>query len=138
MIRIYSAVLVLLCFVALAQGQQAEPAKEVKEAPGEQYPFFTDAENRLILDFYRPGSGHVPPGLAKRDNPPSAVAPKPLSRGGMVPATLEKALEPFPKDLDRRLTTVPSGYRRVLYGTTALLVQDATRLIVDALDLPKR
>ena len=130
--------LVLLYFVAVAMGHQAEPAREVKEAPGEQYPFFTDAENRLILDFYRPGSGHVPPGLAKRDASPSAVASKPLSRGGTVPANLEKALEPFPKDLDRRLTTVPSGYRRVLYGTTALLVQDATRLVVDALDVSKR
>ena len=135
MIRIYSALLVLLCFVAVANGQQAEPAKE---APGEQYPFFTDAEIRIILDFYRPGSGHLPPGLAKRDGPPSAVAPKPLSRGGTVPATLEKALEPFPKDLDRRLTTVPSGYRRVLFGAMALLLQDATRLIVDALDLTRR
>ena len=129
---------VLLCLGAMARGQQSESTTAVKDAPREQYPFFTDAENRLILDFYRPGSGHVPPGVPKQDGQGVALPPKLLTRGATLPAALEKAVEPFPKDLDRRLTIVPTGYRRVLHGMMALLVQDATRLIVDALDLSRR
>lgn len=125
----------LLCTGAIASGQQAE---EAKEAPRERYPFFTDAENRLILDFFRLGSGHVPPGRPKRDSKAPAIAPKPLARGGTLTAALERWVTPFPTDLDRRLTTVPAGYRRVLYGTVALLVQDSTRLIVDSLDVSRR
>lgn len=118
----------------MAHGQQAEAAKE---PPPERYPFFTDAENRLILDFYRPGSGHLPPGMVNKKAAAPAVQAKQLSRGEKLPPALEKSVEPFPKDLDRRLTTVPEGYHRMLHGVTALLVQDSTRLIVDALDLSR-
>jgi len=129
MIRNFLLAVTLLCGAHFAPGQQAEPAKE---APREQYPFFTDAENRLILDYYRPGSGNVPPVAAKRE------APKPLARGGTLPEALEKSVEAFPKELDRRLRTVPTGYRRILHGHLALLVQDTTRLIVDTLDVSRR
>lgn len=126
---------VLLCTGVIAGGQQPD---EAKEAPRERYPFFTDAENRLILDFFRLGSGHVPPARPKRDGKTPAIALKPLARGGTLTAALERWVTPFPTDLDRRLTTVPVGYRRVLYGTVALLVQNSTRLIVDSLDVSRR
>jgi hypothetical protein len=132
-----------VCLIAMALfgwGSTAHVSQDppAKEAPREQYPFFTDAENRLILDFFRPGSGHLLPALTKREGS-SPVAPhKPMARGGTLPLALEKLVEPFPKDLDRRLRTVPEGYRRVLYGTVALLVQDSSRLIVDSLDLTRR
>ncbi|HEY3442128.1 MAG TPA: hypothetical protein VGK29_15315 [Paludibaculum sp.] len=135
MIRIFLVAGLLIVGGAVANGQQAEQAKE---APREQYPFFTDAESRLILDFYRPGSGHLPPGLQKRMTPAPAASAKLLARGGTLPVALEKSVEPFPQDLERRLTTSPPGYRRVLHGILALLIQDSTRLIVDALDLTRR
>jgi hypothetical protein len=135
MLRIYSMALLLFGWGPIADGGQDPPARE---APREQYPFFTDAENRLILDFYRPGSGHAPPGLAKRESPVPPVGQKPLARGGTLPVAMEKWAEPFPRDLDRRLRTVPEGYRRLLCGVMALLVQDSTRLIVDSLDLSRR
>lgn len=135
MLRICSVAILLLGWGSIAEARQEPPARE---APREQYPFFTDAENRLILDFFRPGSGHVPPGLAKRESPAPPVVQKPLARGGTLPAAMEKWVEPFPTDLDRRLRTVPEGYRRLLFGVMALLVQDSTRLIVDSLDLSRR
>ena len=116
MIRISLAAVLLIAGGAVAPGQQAESAKE---APRERYPFFTDAESRLILDFYRPGSGHLPPGLQKRAGPAPPVPAKAPARGGTLPAAWEKSAEPFPQDLERRLTTPP-------------------RLIVDALDVTRR
>jgi hypothetical protein len=116
------------------EAAQAEPAARPKET----YPFFHDAETKLILDFYRPGSGHLPPGLAKRGGALPPGLQKQLRVTGTLPPGIEKHLEPFPADLDRRLGPVPAGYRRVLAGTTALLVQDATNLIVDVLELIRR
>lgn len=116
------------------EAAQAEPAGPRKAT----YPFFHDAETKLILDFYRPGSGHLPPGLAKRGGELPPGLQKQLRVTGTLPPGIEKKLEPFPPDLERRLTPVPAGYRRVVAGTVALLVQDATNLIVDVLEVIRR
>jgi len=98
------------------------------------YPSFRDAEVRLILDFYRPGAGKLP---AKRGDLPPGLE-KHLRRGGSLPPGLENQIRPFPNDLARLLPPVPTGYRRVVCGTTALLIQDAANLIVDIVELVKR
>jgi len=133
--RILPLLLVLLWSApAFAQGKAAAaPPSEVKVV----YPAFKDAEIRLILDYYRPGSRNLPPGLAKRggDLPPGLA--KQLRRGGTLPPGLEKKIEPFPNDLARRLPLAPEGYRRMVCGSSALLVQDAANLIVDIIELTK-
>lgn len=120
---------------AKAAGETAPPEAE---GPKVVYPFFRDAETKLILDFYRPGSGHLPPGLARRGAELSAGIQKQLRITGTLPAGLEKKFEPFPSELDRRLTAVPAGYTRGVCGTTALLVQEGTHLIVDVIDLVRK
>jgi hypothetical protein len=111
-------------------GQQAEPPKVV-------YPFFRDAETKLMLDYYRAGSGHVPPGLTKSGAIPAALA-RQLRVTGTLPAALAKKMEPLPAELDKLLMVLPEGYKRGACGTVALLVQDGTLLIVDALELVRR
>lgn len=112
---------------------QAEPAGPPKVT----YPFFRDAEIKLILDFFRPGSGHLPPGLAKRGSLPPGLQ-RQLRVTGALPPGIEKHLDPIPPELDRRLGPLPAGYRRLMVGSVALLVQDATNLIVDLLDVIRR
>lgn len=120
-----------------AGAQQGASQSEQSGPPKEIYPFFRDAETKLILDFYRPGSGHLPPGLARKGDGAAGLQ-RQLRITGTLPPGVEKKLEPFPADLDRRLNPVPAGYRRALFGTAALLVQDATNLIVDLLDVVRR
>lgn len=127
----------MLLLLAIAPALPAAQEKAPSEPPKEVYPFFRDAETRLILDYFRPGSGHLPPGLQRHSATVPAVQ-KLLKITGTLPAAAEKQSEPFPADLDRRLTPVPAGYRRLLVGTLALLVQDSTNLIVDLLDVVRR
>ncbi|MBI5086753.1 MAG: hypothetical protein HZB13_19425 [Acidobacteria bacterium] len=111
---------------ALAQSKDTPP-----EERRERYPAFRDAEIRLIEDYFRPGSGHLLPGLPKRGaEPPGGVAQQ-IRRGGNLPPALEGKLEPLPADLEKRIGPPPAGYRRLLFGKAVLLVQDGTRLIVD-------
>ena len=141
MLQIFPVAVLLACSGVGAGGQEiqeASQATDAKEAPRERYPFFTDAENRLILDYFRVGSGHLPPSVPKRESRTPPAALKALARGGILPVAFEKWIMPFPADLDRRLTTVPDGYRRLLHGSVAVLVQDSTRLIVDILDVSRR
>ena len=129
-----SALALCLLGTGPAGAQQGTPPAE---PPKEIYPFFRDAETKRILDFYRPGSGHLPPGFSRKSEATPAVQ-RQLHVTGTLPAGVDKKLEPFPADLDRRLNPVPAGYRRALYGTVALLVQDTTNLIVDLLDVVRR
>ncbi len=91
----------------------------------------------MIVDYFHPASG-LPPGLAKRagDLPPGLQ--KQLRRNGALPPGLQKKLVPFPVDLERRLSPVPAGCRRVTAGTWALLVADATNTVLDVIDLTRR
>lgn len=100
----------------------------------ETYPAFRDAEVRLLLDFYRPGSGNLPPGIARKGEFPPGIM-KQLVRGKGLPPGLEKKLEDFPPPLARQFPPPPAGYRRALYGNFALLIQEGTNLVVDLVAL---
>lgn len=136
----------LLCVVlvmtglAFAQGKgggksrvRTERGDEVSRK-AETYPAFRDAEIRLILDFYRPGTGNLPPGIARKGEFPPGIM-KQLARGKGLPPGLEKKLEDFPPPLARQFPPPPAGYRRALCGNFALLVQEGTNLVVDLVAL---
>lgn len=98
---------------------------------------FRSQDARVIVDYFHPASG-LPPGLATRggDLPPGLE--KQLRRNGKLPPGLQKKLAPFPQDLEVRLPPIQSGCRRVTLGTWALLIQDATNVILDVIDLSHR
>ncbi|MCX7603284.1 MAG: hypothetical protein N2036_04330 [Bryobacteraceae bacterium] len=129
----------LLPGLVLAQGKggrnrvRAERG-DAASRKAETYPAFRDAEIRLILDFYRPGSGNLPPGIARRGEFPPGIM-KQLARGKGLPPGLEKKLEPFPEPLARQFPPPPPGYRRMICGNFALLLQDGTNLVVDLVAL---
>lgn len=134
------------CFVllvlTLAAGQVQDKAKdkEPEAADAENhlhYPFITDAENRIIQDYYRIGSGHLPPGATKKGDVPPPLA-KQLHRAGVIPAGLDKKLDKLPEDLDRKLVPVPAGYLRRISGMTVLLILEKTSLVVDTIEIVRQ
>lgn len=131
------ACLLLAAMLAAGQVQDKAKDKEPEAADAEShlhYPFITDAENRIIQDYYRIGSGHLPPGAAKKGDVPPPLA-KQLHRAGVIPAGLDKKLDKLPEDLDRKLVPVPSGYLRRICGMTVLLILEKTSLVVDTIEI---
>ena len=61
-------------------------------------------------------NGHLPPGLAKRDKLPPGL------RG-----------EPLPRDLERKLSPIPSTYIRVRVGQDIVLMDRKTRVVLDVI-----
>ena len=117
-----------------AQGNSKGKGKDKHE--NAQAVRFGSHDIEVITGYYG-STGNLPPGLAKRggDLPPGLE--KQLRRNGQLPPGLQKRLEPFPVELERQLTAVPTGCRRVVVGTTAMLIQDATNLILDIIQLAK-
>jgi hypothetical protein len=99
---------------------------------------FLPREVPIILNYYRPGSANLPPGLAKRGGNLPPGLEKQLRRNGQLPPGLQKRLQPFPPELERRLGPVPAGCRRVVMDTRALLIRDATKVVLDILDLAQK
>lgn len=95
---------------------------------------FRDAEIRILLDFYRPGSGNLPPGIARKGEFPPGIM-KQIARGKGLPPGLAKKLEPFPPPLARQFPPPPPGYRRMICGTLALMLDDSTNMVVDVVSL---
>lgn len=132
----------LLCLIvapvlALSAPQGKGKGHQKGEASSTGDTRFRSQDTRLIVDYYHPASG-LPPGLAKRNGDLPPGLEKQLRRNGKLPPGLQKKLEPFPQDLEVRLAPVPSGCRRVTLGTWALLIQDASNVIMDVIDLAHR
>jgi hypothetical protein len=131
---------VFCAFLAFGQGKGAGKANPRKhdnppaKAAKQTYPAFRDAEIRILLDFYRPGSGHLPPGIARKGEFPPGIM-KQLARGKGLPPGLAAKLEPLPEPLARQFPPPPPGYRRALCGNFALLLEDSTLLVVDIVNL---
>jgi hypothetical protein len=129
------AILALAPFAWASQGKgNSKPKDNGKDkqsqaappAAGAQSIRFSSSEIRLISDYYVSRQQQLPPGLAKK-----------VQRGGTLPPGWQKKVQPFPRDLAARLPPVPAGCSRVVYGPTAVLVQDATNLVLDILDLTR-
>lgn len=90
---------------------------------------FTTRDQELIRGYYGGGKG-LPPGLAKKGKLPPGLA-KQLQRNGSLPPGLQKRYnaQPFPDDLVRQLSPVPSGFSRVLIAGRAVLMNRDNKIL---------
>lgn len=94
---------------------------------------FVDHDKVVIREYFRSassGASGLPPGLAKRQQLPPGLQ-KQIREKGTLPPGLQKRL--LPGELEGRLSRLPPGYERVIVGADVLLVEIATRVIVDIL-----
>lgn len=94
-------------------------------------PAFSYHERDIIKSYFRHHRSELPPGLAKRGGHLPPGLEKQLREGGTLPPGLQKRLRPFPVSLSRELSPLPRGYRRVLLGPRALIIN--TRNVVIAI-----
>lgn len=90
---------------------------------------FSTRDRELIRDYYARGKPKpLPPGLAKRDRLPPGLE-KQVRKGGKLPPGLQG--RGLPHELERRLTTLPEGYARVIVGGRIVLQDSSTRVVLD-------
>jgi hypothetical protein len=93
-------------------------------------PVFTTEERTVITNWFGTRRGGLPPGLAKRDRLPPGLE-KQLRERGTLPPGLQKKVQPLPYELERQLSVLPTGYRRVVIGNNVILMNPTTALIYD-------
>ena len=94
---------------------------------------FTELERQIIRDYYRDhghGRSGLPPGLARRDRLPPGLERQLVERGRLPPGLETRAL---PDDLVRRLPRRDARYGRVEIDGGVLLIENATRLVLDVI-----
>src|SRR5262245_19873822 len=154
--------LVMLPHIAAAEqpGQHGAPGTPppATQSPAAQSPdiadiFIGELGKRIISDYYqrhlydwqqspegREYKKHknknknkgLPPGLAKKGTLPPGLA-KQLARNGHLPPGLER--RSLPHDLVVQLPPLQPAYRYVIVDNRVLLIQAASNLILDALDV---
>ena len=132
-------VLALVASLAWAQGKgkgrgdpgQSETVGEkVRRVLPESVSVFTVQERTIVTNWFATNRSGLPPGLAKRDRLPPGLE-KQLRERGTLPPGLQKKIQPLPMALERQLTVLPTGYRRVVIGNFVILMNERTSLIYD-------
>ena len=101
---------------------------------------FTSGDRRHIHDYYHEhhryyerrykGRKGLPPGLAKRDQLPPGLAKRDRRPPGLYGYHL-------PYELDRRLSRLPDGVIRLRIGTSIVLMDEHSRVVLDIIkDIP--
>jgi len=142
-IPVYTALAVLAAAMpvslAWAQGQgrgrgQQQPEQtagdKVRQVLPPSEPVFTTQERTLITRWFTTNRSNLPPGLAKRETLPPGLE-KQLRERGTLPPGLQKKIQPLPVELERQLTPIPTGYRRVVIAGNVIVMNPTTGLIYD-------
>ncbi|MHB8654459.1 MAG: hypothetical protein ACYDA9_11320 [Terriglobia bacterium] len=94
---------------------------------------FGTRDRDLISGYYRNQYSSLPPGLAKSGGNLPPGLERQLERNGTLPPGLQKNFQPFPPELDRQLPPLPPYYSRGVIGTSVVIYNTRTRLIVDVI-----
>jgi hypothetical protein len=128
------ALLLLLCVGIVPIGVGAEGREKgggTNRSSERPSVIFTSRDRDIIRDYFRNRSSNLPPGLAKRGGKLPPGLQKQLDRNGTLPPGLQKRLEPFPEDLERRLPSLPTIYRRGRIGEDVVILDTRTQRIID-------
>lgn len=119
-----------------AQNYPPPPPPPREGYPGDYrgQPYFSDGDRRLVRRYYAGDTSNLPPGLAKRGGNLPPGLEKQVERNGTLPPGLQKRVEPFPPDLDRQMSRLPSGCIRVFLGNRAMII-DRDNRVLDIMDI---
>ncbi len=123
-------VLLIATASAFAQGKGKGKGKHQQDQDSGRI-VFSVHDQEIIRGYYHDRYANLPPGLAKRGGNLPPGLQKHLERDGQLPPGLQKRVEPFPEDLERRLTRLPEPYSRVTLGVDILILDRRTQRIMD-------
>lgn len=93
---------------------------------------FNDADRLKIHNYYKKNRKYknIPPGLAKKETPPPGLQKHIVKHGELPPGLQGRTL---PDELERTLSTLPSGYIRLKVAGDVVLMNEKTRVVVDVI-----
>jgi hypothetical protein len=106
------------------KGQDKQDKQENKkegEGRGHDKHYSKDHDRLAARGWYDEHQGHLPPGLAKKDQLPPGLQRQLVVRGTLPPG-LQKRLQPVPQDLEVRLAPPPPECAHVLIGGNIVLL----------------
>ena len=89
---------------------------------------FNDHDRRHIQSYYQHHHKGLPPGLAKKKHLPPGHQKQLMRKGKLPPGLAKRGL---PRELERQLAPLPSGYVRLQVGRDIVLLDEHTRVILD-------
>lgn len=82
---------------------------------------FSNADVRVLRDYYAPRYRSLPPGLQKK-----------YARTGQLPPGWAKRMQPIPVFIERQLVVLPPDYRRGVVDGNAVIYSPRRGVIIDA------
>ena len=133
------ALVVLLCAVSASQAADAKKSSAVRGRSIASpywfpYPQFTDAEVRLVGNWFQDGLESKRLHVASI----SAAVAREIHVGGRLATNIVKSLVPPPAELEEKLLPLPDGYQRLLAGSTLAIIKTDESLVVDTLPVSGR
>ena len=120
--------MLLLALIGTGCGAYAVTSGRVaiREDRGIQH--FSERDRAIIGEYFRAQPvKKTPPGLAKREKLPPG-----LGKRDTLPPGLQG--RPLPRDLESRLTALPTTQVRILLGHDVVLIQRDSRVVLDILN----
>jgi hypothetical protein len=96
--------------------------------PGEEIPFFTLRDRRVIRSCVEAHAGDFSPEMLKRPELPFG-SEREIRRGGTLPADAQKKAQSLPLDCVQQLPKLPSDMDRVVYNGRVLLVNSKNQIL---------
>ena len=126
---IYAMAAVLLIGVPASNAEAHDRGRDRRGYPvvvnrgvsSEVHVVFSNADTRVIRQYYVPQYRRLPPGLQKR-----------YYRTGTLPPGWQRRIRPFPVFVERQLVVLPPGYRRGVIDGNAVIYQPRRGVYVDA------
>jgi len=123
-----AAIFALASVLVFAQEHGRGHGKKEKESKREFR--YSEHDREAMRGWYRDHSGHLPPGLAKRDELPPGLE-RQLRVRGTLPPGLRRNIVPCPEDLVRYLPPPPPECAHVVIGGHIVLLNRRTFVVLD-------
>jgi hypothetical protein len=92
---------------------------------------FSPRDRNAIRNYYRSADSKLAPRITKENGIVSPALRKPLQRNSIIPAGVQRLVEPLGSDLERNLQPLDSNYSRGIVGQDVVIVENRTQRIMD-------
>jgi len=110
------------------QPRDRNPGPAMEERDPASLRTFTARDRHAIRSCYLDQASDIPAGMSRRD-PMPGDADRQLQRGGSIPPSLDREVQPLPDVCESQLPRLPNDLERVVYMRRVLLIDRDNRIL---------